>query len=104
FAGAIDRFGVVPEVFLIRVDDLDAGAAERVEQIIELVGRRDIRREELVHLVIEEIALFLADVDELTYFVVLLFQRQVLAGYVSSSMRWSRSFFRCHKLSISFPC
>ena len=66
---------LVAQVLLVRVDDLDAGAAERVEQVVELVGRGDFRRKELVHLVVQQVALFLADVDELPYFVVFLFNR-----------------------------
>ena len=106
FRRAVDRLDVVAQVFLIGVDDLDARAAERVEQIVELVGRRDVGRQQLVDLVVEEVALLLADVDELPDLVVLLLDREVRrAGrYVSSSMRWSRSFFRCHKVSISRPC
>ena len=38
FRRPVDRLDVVAQVFLIGVDDLDAGAAERVEQIVELVG------------------------------------------------------------------
>ena len=48
-------------VALLRVDDLDAGAAERAEQIVELLGRGDVGREQLVHLVVEQVALLLAD-------------------------------------------
>ena len=43
FRRAVDRLDVVAQVFLVGVDDLDARAAERVEQIVELVGRRDVR-------------------------------------------------------------
>jgi hypothetical protein len=66
---------LVPHVFLVRVDHLDAGAAERVEQVVELVGGCDFRRKELVHLVVQQVAFFLADVDELPYFVVFFFNR-----------------------------
>src|SRR5262245_27534217 len=86
FLRPIDRFDIVAQVLLIGIDDLDAGAAERVEQIVELVGGRDLRREELVDFVVEEVALFLADVNELPDFVVLFLDRQV-PRYVSSSMR-----------------
>src|SRR5262245_18837322 len=103
FARPVDRL-VVPEVFLVRVDDLDAGAAERVEEVVELVRGGDLRRQQLVDFVVEQVALLFADVDQLSNFVVLLLDRQVIATYVSSSMRCSRSFFRCHKLSISSPC
>ena len=73
---------VVAQVLLVRVDDLDAGAAERVEEIVELVGGRDLRRQQLVHFVVQEVALLLADVDELPDLVVLLLDRQVLVPYV----------------------
>ena len=43
FGRAVDRL-VVPQVLLVGVDDLDAGAAEGVEEIVELVGRGDLRR------------------------------------------------------------
>ena len=102
FGRAVDDL-VVAQVFLIGVDDFDTRAAEGVEQIVELVGRGDFRRQQLVHLVIQQVAFLLADADELSYFVVLFLDREVIP-YVSSSMRWSRSFFRCHKLSISCPC
>ena len=68
---------VVAQVFLVGVDDLDAGAAERVEQVVELVGRGDVRRQQLVDLVVEQVALLLADVDQLPDFVVFFFDRQV---------------------------
>ena len=55
---------------LVRVDDLDAGAAERVEQIIELVRRGDLGRQQLVDFVVQQVAFFLADVNQLPYFVV----------------------------------
>jgi hypothetical protein len=121
FAGPVERL-VFPEVFLVRVDDLDAGAAEGVEEIVELVRRGDFGRQQLVDLVVQEIALLLADGDQLTDLVVFFFNREMLAvafgacrprvvaragpvagGQVSSSIRWSRSFFRCHRRSISLP-
>ena len=67
----------------------------------------DIGRQQLVDFVVEEVALLLADVDQLPDLVVTLLDGEVRGGagcYVSSSMRWSRSFFRCHKVFISFPC
>ena len=71
FRGPVDRLDVVAQVFLIGVDDLDAGAAEDAEELVELVGRRDVGRQQLVDLVVEEVALLLADVDELPDLVVL---------------------------------
>ena len=66
---------LVPEL-LVRVEHLDAGAAERVEQVVQLLRRGDFGRQQLVDLVVEEVALLLADVDELPYLVVLVFNRQ----------------------------
>jgi hypothetical protein len=61
---------------LFRVDDLDAGASEGAEQIVQLLRRGDVGRQQLVHLVVEEVALLLADGDELSNLVVLLFNGQ----------------------------
>src|SRR5205823_5188042 len=77
FGGAIDRL-VVAEIFLVRVDHFDAGAAEGVEQIVELVGGGNLRWQQLVHLVVQQIALFLADVNELPYLVVFFFNRHLV--------------------------
>ena len=82
FGRPVDRL-LVAQVLLVGVDDLDAGAAEGVEQIVELVGRGDLRRQQLVDLVVQQVALLLADVDQLPYFVVLFFDRQLM----SSSLR-----------------
>ena len=79
FSRAVDRL-VVPHVLLVRIDHLDAGAAKRVEQVVELVGGGNLRRQELVHLVVQQVALFLADVDELPYFVVLFFNRHLIGS------------------------
>ena len=93
FGGPVDGLDVVAQVFLVGVDDFDAGAAERVEQVVELVGRGDFRREHLVHFVVEKVALLLADADELPDLVVSFLDREVLfvrvrlARYVSCSMR-----------------
>ena len=77
FGRPVNQLDVVAQVFLIGVDDFDAGAAEGIEEVVELVGRRNLRRQEFVHLVVEEVALFLADVDELPDFVVPLFNRAI---------------------------
>ena len=74
--GPVEAF-FVPEILLIRVDDLDAGAAEGIEEVVELVRRGDFRRQQLVHLVVQEVALLLADRDELPHFVVSFLDRQV---------------------------
>jgi hypothetical protein len=76
FGGSIDRL-VVAQVLLVGVDDFDAGAAERIEQVVELVRRGDLGRQHLVDFVVEQVALFLADVDELPDFVVFLFNRHL---------------------------
>src|ERR1035437_7938889 len=77
FARAVDDLDIVAQIFLVRVDDLDAGAAERVEEIVELVRGGDLGREQLVHLVVQQIAFFLADINQLPYFVVFFFDRHV---------------------------
>ena len=64
------------QVRLLGVDDLDARAAERIEQVVELVGRGDLGRQQLVDLVVQQVALFLADGNQLPYFVVFFFNRQ----------------------------
>src|SRR4051812_19671160 len=96
FRRPIDRLDIVAQVLLIGVDDFDPGAAERVEQIIELVRRGDFRRQKLVHLVVEKVALLLADVDELPHLVVLLLDGEVLTGGIGWSGRRIRLFFHCH--------
>ena len=63
-------------VRLLRVDDLDASTAERAEEVVELLGRGDVRREELVHFVIEQVALLFAERDELSNLVVFFFDGQ----------------------------
>ena len=67
---------LVAAVRFVRIDDLDAGAAEGVEEVVELFRRGDLGRQELVHLVVEQVSLLLADGDQLAYFVVFLFNRQ----------------------------
>ena len=74
--GAVAIEVLVAAVRLVGIDDLDAGAAERVEQVVEVFRRGDLRREHLVDLVVEQVALFLADLNQLAYFVVLFFNRQ----------------------------
>ena len=67
---------LVAAVRLVGIDDLDAGAAEGVEQIVEILGRGDLGGQHLVDLVVEQVALLLADGDQLAYFVVFFFNRQ----------------------------
>ena len=74
FAGAVEQ--LVVAVRLFGVDDFDAGAAERAEQIVELVRRRDVGGQQLVDLVVQQVALFLADGDELPHLIVFFFDRQ----------------------------
>ena len=52
------------------------GAAERTEQIIEILRRRDVGGEDLVDLVVQQVSLFLTDRDELFHLVVTFFDRQ----------------------------
>ena len=83
---------------LIGVDHFDAGAAEDVEQIVELVGRGDFRRQQLVDLVVQQVALLLADDDELPYFVVFssIERCDALGCYIRvPRCNGVRSFFRC---------
>jgi hypothetical protein len=51
-----------------------------IEEIVELLGRRDFRRQELVDLVVQQVALFLANIDELPYFVVFFFDRHLFGS------------------------
>ena len=64
-------------VRLLGIDEVDAGGAEGGEQLFEVLrGRREIGRQQIADLVVEQVALLLADDDELTYFVELVFDRQ----------------------------
>ena len=74
FTGAVEQ--LLFAVGLLGVDDLDAGAPERAEQIVQFVRRRDVGGQQLVHLVVQQVSLLLADGDELPYFVVFFFDRQ----------------------------
>ncbi len=74
FPSAVQQ--LVFAILLFGIDDLDPGAAERAEQIIELVRRRDVGGQELVDLVVQQVSLFLADGNELLHFIVFFFNRQ----------------------------
>ena len=74
FAGAVEQ--LVLAVLLFGIDDFDAGAAERAEQIVELVRRRDVGGQKLIDLVVQQVSLFLADGNELPHFIVFFFDRQ----------------------------
>ena len=74
--GAVAIEVLVAAVGLVGIDDLDAGAAEGVEEVVEVFRRSDLRRKHLVDLVVEQVALFLADLNQLAYFVVTFFNRQ----------------------------
>ncbi len=74
FTGSIELL-LFPER-LLRVDDLDARAAERTEQIIEILRRRDVGGQDFVDLVVQQVSLFLTDRDELFHLVVSFFDRQ----------------------------
>ena len=64
------------EIRLLGVDDLDPRAAERIEQVVELVRRGDLGRQQFVDLVVQQIALFFPDGNQLPDFVVFFFNRQ----------------------------
>ena len=76
FLGAVAIEVLVAAVRLVGIDDLDARAAERVEELVEIFRGGDLRRQHLVDLVVEQVALFLADLNQLAYFVVFFFNRQ----------------------------
>ncbi len=76
FGGPVEAL-FVPEILLIGVDDLDPGAAKGVEEVVQLVRGGNLRRQQLVHLVVQEVAFLLADRDELPHFVVSFLDRQV---------------------------
>jgi hypothetical protein len=82
FAGAIEE--LLFPVGLLRIDNFNAGAAERAEEVVQLLRGRDVRRKQLVDLVVEQVAFFLADRDELPHLVIFFFDRQrrssVIAG------------------------
>jgi hypothetical protein len=75
-AGPVEHL-LVAQVLLIGVDDLDPRAAEGVEEVVELVRRGDLRGQQLVHLVVEQVPLLLAERDELPHLVVPLLDREV---------------------------
>jgi hypothetical protein len=76
FLGAVTIEVLLAAIGLVGIDDLDAGAAERVEQIVEVFRRGDLGRKHLVDLVVEQVSLFLADLNQLAYFVVTFLNRQ----------------------------
>ena len=61
---------LVAAVRLVGIHDLDACGAKGIEEVIEFLGRGDFGRQNLVDLVVEQVALLLADSDQLAYFVV----------------------------------
>ncbi len=102
---AVDRL-VIAQILLVGVDDFDARAAECIEEVVEFLGRGDLGRQQLVHLVVEQVALLLADGDQLTDFVVFFFDRQWFSphAHVSSSMRRANVRFWFRSRLISLPC
>ena len=82
-------------VLVLGLDDLYAGVAERVEQLVELLGRSDLGRKQVVDLVEEEITAFLADDDQLLDLVVALLDRQLLARHPVTS---------CARLAVADRC
>ncbi len=77
-AAAVGAFAeeLVLAILLLRIDDFDAGVAEGAEQVVQLLGRGDVSGQQLVDLLVEQVALLLAHGDELPHFVVFLFDRQ----------------------------
>ena len=125
FAGAVEQ--LLLAIGLLGVDDLDARAAERAEQIVQLVGGGDIGGQQLVDLVVEEISLFFSNRDELPHLIVFFFDRQrrsssvtrgrhafgpgrpgsgagQLTPCVSVSIRCKRCFLRSQSATISVSC
>ena len=89
-------------VALLGVDQVDAGVAEHREQLVQVLGiRGQLGRQDVVHLVVEEIALFLADDDELADFFELVFERQ--GRYLRPGMRRATSFAGHIRLQGSSP-
>ena len=72
-------------VLVFRFDDVDAGVAQRGEQLVDLFGRGDLGWKQVVDLVEEEIAALLADDDQLLDLVVSLFDRQLPARHPVTS-------------------
>ena len=66
---------LLPEL-LLGVDDLDAHRTEHREDVVQLVRRADLGGQEVVHLLVEEVALLLAHRDELPDLVVLFLDRK----------------------------
>src|SRR5688572_5368685 len=86
------------EVRLLGVDDFDARTAKRIEQIVELVRRGDLGRQQFVDLVVQQIAFFLSDGNQLPYFVVFFFNRQafLLQAPVTRTRHDNRSRGQTH--------
>ena len=93
----IDRLDVVAQIFLVGIDDFDAGAAEDAEELVEFVRRRDVGRQRLVDLVVEEVALLFALIDELTDLVIPLFDGEMRLVDDVGALGGGRNFLiRCH--------
>ena len=60
-------------VLSLGIDDLDAGVAQHTEQVVELFGGGQLGGEHIVHLLVEQESLLLAEGDELANLVVLCF-------------------------------
>jgi hypothetical protein len=59
FAGPVEQLFL--PIGLLGIDNLDPRAAERAEQVVQLVGRGDVRGQQLVDLVVEQVTLFFSD-------------------------------------------
>src|SRR5687767_3163793 len=85
---ALDTF-TLELVALFRIDEIDAGAGEHGEELFEVLGvRGEVRGQQIVHFVVKEIALLLADDDQLPDFIKLIFERD---GHIRISPRSSRA-------------
>ena len=72
---ALDAFAF-ELVALFRVDQVDAGAGKHREELFEILGvGGEVRGQQIVDFVVEEIALLLADDDQLPDFIKLIFER-----------------------------
>ena len=72
---ALDAFAF-ELVALFRIDQVDAGAGKHREELFEILGvGGEVRGQQIVHLVVEEVALLLADDDQLPDFIKLIFKR-----------------------------
>ena len=83
---ALDAFAF-ELVALFRVNEVDAGAGKHREELFEILGvGGEVRGQQIVHFVVEEISLLLADDDQLPDFIKLIFKRDGHSSGCSSEM------------------